>query len=106
MVEKVIETLKGTLGIPTEIQDFDFDLVMYVNLAVETLNQIGVELPEVDMSTDWNMLNGKENKSMIKNYICLKVKMLFDPPSNSSTVKAIEEQIRESEFRLQIKKGE
>jgi hypothetical protein len=39
---------------------------------------------------------------MIKTYIYLKVKLVFDPPSQSRVIEAYENQIKELDFRLNV----
>lgn len=39
---------------------------------------------------------------MVKTYMYLKVKLLFDPPPNASVLTAMKEQIQEYEFELEV----
>ena len=39
---------------------------------------------------------------MIKNYIYLKVKLVFDPPQSSRVIESYENQIKELEFRINV----
>ena len=39
---------------------------------------------------------------MIKSFVILSVRMLFDPPTSGSVAQAIKDQIAECEWRLQV----
>lgn len=39
---------------------------------------------------------------LLKSYVHLKVKLLFDPPSSSALIEVINSQIKELEFRISV----
>ena len=55
-------------------------------------------------SEKWEAFIAKEpNKfSLVKSYMHLKVKLLFDPPLGSAVIESINRQIREFEWRLVV----
>ena len=102
--DKVIDTVKQTCGIQSDITDFDTDLCMYTNLSIDTMNQMGRECKKVNLDSTWgDVMDEYGNLSMVQTFICLNVKMLFDPPTNGTAAKAIEEKIKELGFRLCVK---
>jgi hypothetical protein len=71
------------------------------------LNQLGVGPEEAFKITDdddvWDtFLEDHLDLELVKSYIFLKVRLLFDPPQNSFLVNAIEKQIEQFEWRLQV----
>lgn len=106
-MESILTSIKKLLGITADCKDFDADIIMHINTVFMVLNQLGVGPSEGfriedDLKT-WNdYIEENTNLDAIKSYIHLKVKLLFDPPLNSSVIKAIEDSIRELEWRLNV----
>ena len=109
-MESILTSIKKLLGIAEEYNNFDADIIMHINTAFTSLNQIGVGPSEGFMIFDdkavWNdYIDIEKNKNFnsIKTYIYLKVKLVFDPPSNSVTIQAMKDEIKEIEWRLNIR---
>ena len=107
MVEKtsILFTIKKMLGIDENYDVFDTDIVVFINSAMMTLQQIGVGPVEGFRVTDRNQtwsefLPSKKMMEATKTYIYLCVKMVFDPPSNSYVMDAMKQQKEELEWRL------
>lgn len=107
-MESILLTIKKLIGIDENYEHFDVDIITSINTALNILNQIGVG-PEDGFcikGTDekWKDFIGDDIKiEMVKTYIYLKCKKIFDPPASSSLLKAIDEQIAELEWRLSVK---
>lgn len=104
-MESILTSIKKMLGIAEEYKHFDPDLIMHINSVLMTLTQIGVGPSEGFMIEDelsmWrDFLPDGSNLEAIKSYIYLKVKLLFDPPTNSTVIAAYERMITEHEWRL------
>ena len=84
---------------------FDQGIILHINSIFGVLHQLGVG-PEdqffiVDETSKWESFVGATNKiNMVKTYMYLRVRLLFDPPTTSFAIKAMDEQIREFEYRL------
>ena len=110
MDESILSTVKLSLGIPIEYTAFDIQILMYLNSVLAILPQLGVGPREGMQVTDeyasWNELLGLVDKpnlySYVKSYVCLRVRLLFDPPSSSGTIDAMERQMRELEWRITV----
>ena len=105
MSESILTSVKKLLGIAEDYTFFDADLLMDINTVLMILHQMGVGPEEPmyisDASTVWADLFGeKTDIQAVKTYIALKVKLMFDPPQNSGHTNAINETIRELEWRL------
>lgn len=104
-MESILMTIKKLLGIPEEVLDFDTDIIIHINTVLGTLNQLGVGPEEgfviSDQHAAWDdFITSKYKLESVKTYIYLKVKLLFDPPQNSSVTASIKEQIAELEWRI------
>lgn len=101
----ILEDIKRMLGIAPSTTEFDMDIVSAINSAFFTLYQLGIGLHEpfaVEEDTDWSELDTTVPKQVLRDYIYLKVKTVFDPPSSSFVAEAIRDRISELEFRLNI----
>lgn len=107
MDEKILVSIKKLLGITEDDTSFDADILMHINSVFNTLKQLGVG-PRTgftieDDSEAWSdFLTDQSMLSAVKSYIYLRVRLLFDPPTISSLVDAIKQQIAEYEWRLNV----
>lgn len=106
-MNSILTTIKKLLGIVPEDTSFDSEIIVCINTVLMTLSQIGVGPAEgflvEDETATWDeFVSESDNLAAIKTYIHLRVKLLFDPPTNSTHMKAIEDSIREYEWRLNI----
>lgn len=104
-MESILTSIKKMLGIADEYKHFDNDLIMHINSVFMILNQLGVGPEEPvaitsEMETWSKLLGDIKSMEAVKTYVYLKVKLIFDPPSNSFTVNAAKEQCAELESRL------
>lgn len=106
-MESILTSIKKMLGITEEYTHFDPDIIMHINSVFMTLNQLGVG-PEKgfyieDETTTWfEYINDLKQLQAVKSYMGLKVRLLFDPPANSTIMQAMKDSINEFEFRLNI----
>lgn len=107
MDDSILDSIKKILGMPPEYDAFDTDLVIHINSVFGILAQLGVG-PEggfsiSDSTTLWkSYLGDSKDLEMVKSYIALKVRLVFDPPTVGSVMDAMKEQIREFEWRLNV----
>lgn len=102
----ILEDVKMYLGIPLPVDCFDSTIILHINTAIfltETISQVAYK-KDIDRSTEWlEVFDGKELLApAIKSYICLKVRLLFDPPSNSFLTQTIERTLSELEFKINM----
>lgn len=108
MTDSILTTTKAVLGLADSYTDFDLDIVTYINTAFATLYQLGLATTlanDAFMITDatpvWADLGeSKHILNLIRTYVLLKVRMLFDPPGTSFLIQAQTEQLAELEFRI------
>lgn len=104
-MKNILETIKKLLGIPKEDQSFDVDIIIYINSTLGVLSQLGLteadKLPIIDEFTDWtSLLSTRTDLEMVKTYICMKTKLMFDPPTSSVAMEALNRTIAELEWRI------
>lgn len=106
MEESILTSIKKMLGISSEDESFDTDIIIHINSVFMILRQMGVGplLGDFTITNDtaiWSdYLEDKTDLESVKTYIYLKVKMVFDPPVNSSIIEAYNNLIHEYEWRL------
>src|SRR5690348_398765 len=82
---------------------------MHINTAFSMLNQLGVG-PEAGFAIEdavptWDTFLGDDLRlNAVKTYVYLRVRLLFDPPSTSFVIEAINKQITELEWRLNVQR--
>lgn len=107
MDDSILDSIKKILGMPPDYDAFDTDLVIHINSVFGILAQLGVG-PEggfsiSDNTTLWRAyLGDSKDLEMVKSYIALKVRLVFDPPTIGAVMDAMREQIREFEWRLNV----
>lgn len=103
----ILTSTKKILGLDEGYTAFDLDIITHINTVFSTLSQLGVGPEEgffiEDAADDWDSFDVPPNQlHMAKSYLYLKVRMLFDPPGTSYLITAMENQIREMEWRMNM----
>lgn len=104
-IESILDSVKKMIGPSVSYDVFDPDLIMHINTAFFSLYQLGVtEEPFVITGSDetWSDFHSESDLEAVKTYVGLKTRMFFDPPTNSSLISAINEQIKELEWRINV----
>lgn len=107
-MDSILTSIKKMLGITAEYTHFDPDIIMHINTVFLTLAQLGVGPSdgysiEDDYATWSDFLpEGDKRFEAVKTYIYLKVRLVFDPPTSSAVIEAINRSIAELEWRLNV----
>jgi len=106
-MDSILTSIKKLLGIGEEYDDFDTEVILNINAALMTLNQLAVGPKEGFVITDktqtWvDFIGDRKDLEAIKTYIYLKTRLTFDPPQMGYLVDAIKTQIAELEWRLNV----
>ena len=105
-MESILDSIKKLLGIQPEYRAFDEDLIIHINTVFIILNQINIGPEEgfmiVDGSESWDDFVKGINETMVKTYIYLKVRLMFDPPTSGVLVDSMNGMISELEWRLYL----
>ena len=107
MMDSILASVKKILGITEDYEHFDADIIMHINSVFLILRQMGVG-PETpfrieDETAVWtDFTTDIAQIEMVKTYMGLKVRMIFDPPAQGSVAEAYKAQIAECEWRLNV----
>lgn len=107
MEESILITIKKMIGFDKDYDYFDLDLVVQINSCFATLSDLGVG-PEEGFH-----ITGKDEKwseyiftpkyqGMVKNYIYIKTKLVFDRPETSYAIESLSKTASELEWRLHM----
>lgn len=107
MDTSILNTIKKLLGVAPDYTAFDSDIIVNINTTFLTLRQLGVGPAvlfsiEDDAATWTDYLGTSDELSMVKNYMYLKTKIVFDPPPTSFALESLNKQIAELEWRLNV----
>lgn len=109
MQESILTSIKKLLGITSDYEHFDADIIMHINSVFMILMQLGIGPADgfsiSDDSAVWSdFLSDATWLEMVKSYVYLKVKLIFDPPQSGTVLGSIEKIISEFEWRCQEEK--
>lgn len=107
MADSILDSTKKILGLDAGYTPFDLDVITHLNAAFSVLDQLGVGPVGgffiEDNGPTWDDFEAPPNQlNLVRTYVFLKVRMLFDPPSTSFLIEAMNNQIREYEWRLNV----
>lgn len=106
-MESILTSIKKLLGIAEEDTNFDQDLIMHINSVFMILTQLGVGPSKgfsiKDENDVWSdFIPEQSSLEAVKSYVCMKVRLMFDPPLSSAVADAINRNISELEWRLNV----
>lgn len=100
---KVLSTIKKCLGVMEEDTNWDLDILISINTAMAHLNELGCTFVLVDANTLWTALTTDNVlKSLMVSYLWMKTKEVFDPSQSNNANKAMDNLIKELEFRIMV----
>jgi hypothetical protein len=105
--DSILNTIKRSLDIATDDTSFDTSLLLNINSVFSDLYQLGLgtygsDEHEINDENDlWSTVLGTtKNMNMIKSYVTLRVRLLFDPPTTGFTTTSFQAQIDKMEWRI------
>lgn len=105
MNDSILTSVKKMLGLSEEYDAFDLDIITHINSVFTILTQIGVGSGNGFMIEDktpvWtDFIQDSGIYQLVKSYMVLKVRLLFDPPMSSAVLECYKTQVNEYEWRL------
>mgnify|MGYP003436903798 FL=1 len=105
MLDSVLLSTKQMLGISPEDTSFDVNVIMNINTALSILMDLGLTEVEdqlvIDDKMTWDdLLGGRTDIEYVKTYVYQKVKLIFDPPTSTAAIDAMQRSINELEWRI------
>ena len=108
MIDGILDTIKKLLGIDEDDDSFDIDIIIIINSITPILGQMGIGPSNgyIVKSKDdkWSdyISDSTINLEGVKNYIFIKTKLIFDPPTNSTTIESLNKVLSELEWRMML----
>lgn len=103
----ILDSVKKLLGISEYDDGFDYEIKDLINAEFLTLHQLGIG-PEAGFSISgpddkWeDYTNNAKLLDAVRQFVYLRVRLVFDPPASSTVSDAINNRINELEFRLNV----
>jgi len=104
--ESILNCVKAGCGIPADHHEFDQMILPNINMAFGALFQIGVGDPDnpfvvTDDQQTWSEVTDQINMEMIKTFVTLKTRQIFDPPSGAAA-DALNKVLDEVTWRIRV----
>ena len=105
-MDNILATTKRLANLGEEYDEFNPDIIMFINSVFLNLKQIGVGPKEGFYITDGDMLwedfipDNEFLREVVKAYMGMKVRLKFDPPTSSVLLQALKDEVKEYEVRL------
>lgn len=111
MEPSILKSTKKILGVGEADTSFDIDITIHINSVLAVLTQVGIGPANgysiEDDTATWDAFIGTDPRlNLVKTYLYLKVRLMFDPPGTSYAIDAMEKQIAEFEWRLNVMREE
>jgi hypothetical protein len=111
VAQSILTTTKKILGVGETDTSFDLDIMTHINGMISVLTQVGIGPPEgfmiEDSTATWEDFVGTDPRlNMVKMYIYLRVRLIFDPPGTSFVIESMNKQVAEFEWRLNVQREE
>ena len=106
--QSILDSVKKVIGMDPSYTAFDIDIIMHINTQFSKLYNLGVGPKNAafeieDQNAKWSdFLQGKTNINMAKTYVCMAVRLIFDPPPTSFGIEAVKTEIQELGWRLNV----
>lgn len=102
----ILDTTKRQCNIDVEDTSLDAEIMMHINSIFFVLQQLGVGpvngFSLIDGTEKWSEFIGAESIGAVRTLMGLRVRLLFDPPATGPATEAVERQISQLEFRLNV----
>lgn len=103
----ILDSTKTFCKLPAGYDVYDDELIMLINVELNTLNQAGVGVVGFQISDNtskWNDFLGDEEtkQSLAKQFVWQRVKVKFDPPANQFVQQAILDSTNEMIWRANV----
>jgi hypothetical protein len=129
VADSILTNVKKIVGITEADTSFDPDIIMHINTVFSVLTQLGIgptagfmiedASPTWDdflgvrqtgqlqtdgtvVYTDQQLTSADKLLNMVKTYVYLRVRLIFDPPQTSFVIESLNKQIEELEVRISI----
>lgn len=111
MPQSILASTKKLIGLNEADTSFDLDIMIHLNSMISVLTQVGIGPAEgfmiEDSTATWeSFIGGDPRMSMVKSYLYLRVRLIFDPPGTSFVLDAMNKTVAELEWRVNVQREE
>lgn len=111
MIDSILTSVKKVCGMTEDYTYFDEDIIMAINSEFAKLSQLGVGSDEAfsieDKDAVWSdFTDDSVILGMVKEFVQLSVRLVFDPPQSSFVLQSLKEKADELEYRLSVRGDE
>ena len=107
MEQSILIDVKQRLGLDGDDNCFDPELITGINSAFMNLADLGVG-PDIPFAIDgtgelWSDFLGDSSLiGFVREYVALRVRVIFDPPTSSFVLDSIQNRIDQLEWRMNV----
>lgn len=106
-MESILTSIKKLLSVAEDYTHFDDDIIIHINTVFMDLTGLKVGPSSgfiiTDKSAVWtDFVSNPLRLAAIKSYMYLRVKLLFDPPTNASLLNSMQQQIEKFEWLINV----
>ncbi len=96
----ILQNVKQYMGYDVEDPTFDIELSMLIDSELIKLYEIGLGNPNVSVMTNQDLVWGEflgdtegelNYKKLAKSFVCVSVRLIFDPSSSATVTKALKD---------------
>lgn len=111
--DNILISVKASLGLPADYDPFDAEIIMSINTVLSVVNQLGIGVYGYQISDEnngsWDEFLEQEHLdeisiNAVKTYVAKRTMMLFDPPTSGIVMNAMNDTIKEIEWRINCMK--
>ena len=107
METSILRNNKKLLGLFDDDTSIDMDILTHINSVLSVLKQVGMQVPTdllvEDANATWgDLINSSENLALVRSYIYVRVRLLFDPPTSSFALSSFQKLSSELEWRIHV----
>jgi hypothetical protein len=103
----ILNSVKKYIGVDPEYDVFDDQIIPLINSYLNVVNQLGVGITGFtieDATSTWEdfIVEKPNTLHLVETFVKIRVRLAFDPPSNSFVTTALKQEADEMEWRLNV----
>lgn len=107
ILDTIRRSILGDEEVNGEESAYDYNLMLQINSCFVELRQIGIGSNRIfqitgDSETWGDFLSDLSEIYMVKNWMVLKIRSVFDPPASSAVASALDREIAQLTWRLNM----
>lgn len=107
ITDSILGSIKQMIGLPTDYEVFNPNVIYLINTYLNVLNQQGVGQNGFTITGEtqtWAQFLGedKDKFAMAIDYVYVRTKRIFDPSSSSAVMQALKEESDELGWRMNV----